>query len=255
MCSYIHFLSNFISFYIKSLSRIQNTQSQQERKFTYNAIFSRVPANIVSIHSDECYRACVCLCVCVCVFVTLLIEHAMRMRHTVICDQSPSTIFFPLSLIKQLRRKVYRTQNAYFFFCSTLYETFLILRKNELNLTKMSYFPSCTGSLFLSKFNQTLIFTTDFRKIILYQIWWTSIQLEPSDSVGTDGRTALLVEANSPLYTLLRTSLKHVSSICFLRSSLLDKFVNSCFTGVPANVEIHCLNWLGRRYINIKMDF
>ena len=48
---------------------------------------------------DKCCRAktiniTYCECVCVCVFVALLIQHAMRMRHIVICGLSGSTNFF-----------------------------------------------------------------------------------------------------------------------------------------------------------------
>ena len=32
---------------------------------------------------------CVCVCVCVCVLVALGIQHAMRMRHIVICIPDP----------------------------------------------------------------------------------------------------------------------------------------------------------------------
>ena len=38
-----------------------------------------------------------CVCVCVCVFVALVIQRAMRMRHTVICGLSGSTIFFRIT--------------------------------------------------------------------------------------------------------------------------------------------------------------
>jgi hypothetical protein len=53
-----------------------------------------------------------------CVFVALVIQHAMRMRHTVICGSSGSTTFF--NIISQTARfsknKSYRTQNVCFDF-------------------------------------------------------------------------------------------------------------------------------------------
>ena len=46
-----------------------------------------------------------CVCVCLCVFVALVIQHAIRMRHVVICGLSVSTIFFQLSHKRHDSRK------------------------------------------------------------------------------------------------------------------------------------------------------
>ena len=47
--------------------------------------------------------------------------------------------------------------------------------------------------LFLSDFNETSVFSTDFLKILKYQISWKSVQWEPSCSMRTDREKNLTV--------------------------------------------------------------
>jgi len=51
-----------------------------------------------------------------------------------------------------------------------LSETFLFLRRTEQDMIKNLYWSSCKVLLFLSDFNENLIFLTDFRKILKYKI-------------------------------------------------------------------------------------
>jgi len=43
--------------------------------------------------------------------------------------------------------------------------------------------------LLLLDFKENWMFSTDFRKILRYQISWKSVQWKPSCSMRTDGRT------------------------------------------------------------------
>ena len=75
-----------------------------------------------------------------------------------------------------------------FWFSLHLSEIFLILRRAERDMIINLYWFSVKYPLFLSDFNDTWIFSTDFLKIIKYLILWKSVQWDPSCSMRTDGQ-------------------------------------------------------------------
>ena len=83
-------------------------------------------------------------------------------------------------------------------------ETCLIFRRNSKKIwTKMYTGPHVQYPLLLSDFNETWIFSTDFRKI--HQFSWKSVQWEPNCSMRTDGQTWRSWQS---LFAILRTRLK-----------------------------------------------
>jgi len=82
--------------------------------------------------------------------------------------------------------KVYWTQNLFFDF---LYNFCLIVGEIQLDIIINAYRSLYKIPFFLSDFNQTRKFSTDFRKIPKDDISWKPLQWKPSCSVWMDGRT------------------------------------------------------------------
>ena len=85
-----------------------------------------------------------------CVFIALVIQHAMRMRHTVICGRSGCTTFFYISN-KRYKKKIKHKMRV--LICSAnMTETFLILRRNERHIIINVHRTSCKVPVILVRF-------------------------------------------------------------------------------------------------------
>ena len=85
-------------------------------------------------------------------------------------------------------KKLLNTTCVFWFSLQLLTETFLILRRIERDMIKMYICLHVLYLLFSSHLNDTLIFPTDFRKILKYQISWKYVPME-TGLFHADGRT------------------------------------------------------------------
>ena len=148
-----------------------------------------------------------------CVFVALNVQHAMRMRHISFSSLSCPVLLTFFNIISQtarFSRGVIEYGTCFDFLYKYIWNI-LTLGRNEPDMIKKVYWSSCTYPLFWSDFNkfgqnhpvvwtvfdrdfnQTWIFSPDFRKILKYRISWKSIKWKPSSSMRTDRHD----EANS----------------------------------------------------------
>jgi hypothetical protein len=126
--------------------------------------------------------------VCVCVSVALIIQHAKSMRRIILLSVACLVLpFFPHYLINGtiFGRKLWNTKCVFWFSLQLLSETFLVLRITEGNI-KINARLHLVYPIFLSDINIAWIFSTDFRKILKYQISWKSVQWEPRCSIRAE---------------------------------------------------------------------
>jgi hypothetical protein len=129
------------------------------------------------------------VCVCVC-----------SRRYPTCNTQAPHSHNWPARLNKIVpyyfisdtiflkKKKLLNIKYVVLFSLQILFEKFLILRRNELDMIKMFICLHVNYPLFLSDFNEVGSFSTDFWKVLKYQISWKSVQWEPSYSMRTDAR-------------------------------------------------------------------
>jgi hypothetical protein len=136
--------------------------------------------------------------------------------HTPYCNLWPARLhnIFPTF---SHRRHAFRQNAIEYKVCVLIFSTTFPWNSSHSRKNSARYDQKCKlvlalkYPLFLSDFNETWIFLTDFRKILKHQISWKSVQWEPSFSMRTDRRTnrrtnmtmlivALCKFANMPKY-------------------------------------------------------
>jgi hypothetical protein len=110
------------------------------------------------------------------VFVALGIQYAMGMRSIISLSVAGLAVkYFSMLSYKGTifkgGKKLFYIQNILFLFSlQLLSDTFLIQRRIQQDITKICIVLYVKCPSFLSNFEESLIFSTDFRKILLFQI-------------------------------------------------------------------------------------
>ena len=123
------------------------------------------------------------------VSVAFDIQHAKR-RRRIIASLWPLRLYhnYPHTSTKGTisGKKGYWTKNCVLIFTTTFSETFLIPTIVQQGTIITVHRSKVKYPLILSDFNETWIFSTDFRKTLKFQISWKSVQWECSCCMRTD---------------------------------------------------------------------
>jgi len=143
---------------------------------------------------NKYYKLCVCS-----------LRYSAYKAHAPYCHLWPVWLYHIFSTLSKkrrhnLRKNVIEHKMCILIFSTTWSETFLILSRTERDMITNKYIGlHVKYPLFLSDFNEAWIFSTDFLKILKYQISWKSAQWKPIRSMRTDRHgEALRHFANAP---------------------------------------------------------
>ena len=146
-----------------------------------------------------------------CVSVTLVIQHAKRMRRIILLSVACLAVlnFFTLSHKRHDFLKKLLNIKCVFWFClQLLSEKFLIVRRIQRDIIINLHKSSCKVPLLLSDLMKTRIFSIDFPKIFKNQITLKSIQWERIFSMRTDGQRDRHTDMTKLFFSILRKCLK-----------------------------------------------
>jgi hypothetical protein len=175
----------------------------------------------------------------------------MQSLCAVLCiyDLSGCTAFFHnMSQTARFLEKILK--KCVFIFCIILSETFLILKIIQRDIIIKLHRSLFKYLLFLSDFNETWIFSTDFRKILSYQISWKPVEWEPNCSMRLDRRidiTKLIVAFRN--FAKAPKTLSHLSNFTIFHR--VSKNNNSptrptTYRLAPVPLQIWLPSWLSR---------
>ena len=132
----------------------------------------------------------------------------------------PLYSIFPHFLTKgTIFEKSYWTQNVCFDFLYKFVSNIFHSKKKWARYDQIYiyiYYSSCKVPFILILFKETLVFSTDFRKILKYHISWKSIMWKPSCSVGMEGQSdGKTWRSQQSLFAILRKRLKRTVIFSF----------------------------------------
>jgi hypothetical protein len=186
----------------------RNLHGRKDTQCTYQHNIEVRPCN----HSCSGKAMSITKPACVC------IAHA----PIVTCGLPRSTMFFHIisQTVRLSKKKV--TEHKIFVL---IYDKFLILRRNKLDMIKHVNWSSCKVPFILVRFlKKTLFFPACFRKIVKYQILLKYVRWETSCSMRMGGDRRTDMTKLIVVFAILRTSLKNSS---LLHTIIVDLFVTS----------------------------
>jgi hypothetical protein len=150
----------------------------QDSNIPYNVTLWRVRVTTVALEKQEILHI-----LSMFVYVSLVITHSKRMHLVILSSLIFLSLLFFSNIASQMEwfsEKKSNKQNVFFFWNLLILR--IILRDTIINM----HMPLCKVLLFVLYCTTAWIFSTDFRKILKYQMSEKSVQWEPSCFMRTD---------------------------------------------------------------------